>query len=222
MQKWGRGRTVATGIVAAIAAGALAGPAAAQDTRGQNASPASPFSQKKQNEPAVAIDQQHPNIVVAGANDNIDMEACNAAEDNTCPFTPGVGVSGIYFSLDSGKSWTQPTYTGLTGCDCLGVPGDSDPPCTAHRGSIGTLPRYAENDLVSDGDPALAFGPQPAARGGFSYANGSRLYYANLASAVPGRAPFKGAEAIAVSHTDNPQAAAGGSPAGAAAWSDPV
>ena len=82
------------------------------------------------------------------------------------------------------------------------------PGCTPTTGPIGTLPNYAENDLVSDGDPAVAFGPQPTADGGFSYADGSRLYYANLTSALPGTAPFKGAEAIAVSHTDDVAAAA--------------
>jgi hypothetical protein len=203
-------------MLAAVAA--LAGPAAAQDTRVNVGSPTTPFSQNKQNEPAVAVDPANPTVLAAGANDNIDMEACNAGPDNDCPFTEGVGVSGVYFSFDSGRNWTQPTYTGLSARSCLGAPGP-DPGCAPTTGPIGTLPNYAAANLVSDGDPALAFGPRPTANGGFSYANGSRLYYANLTSAVPGTAPFKGAEAIAVSHTDDVTAAASGSNA---AWSAPV
>ncbi len=171
------------------------------------------------NEPALAVDANHPKVLVAGSNDEIDMEACNAGTDNTCPFTPGVGTSGVYFSFDSGTTWTQPTYQGLTACGCLGVVGSSDPPCTAQVGSIGTLPNYFENGLVSDGDPALAFGPSPDASGHFSWSNGSRLYYANLTSNLPGTQTFKGFEAVAVSRTDDVTAAAAGN---GSAWMNPV
>ena len=106
-----------------------------------------------------------------------------------------------------------------------GAPGP-DPGCTPQAGGpIGTLPWYYENGLVSDGDPAVAFGPAPGANGTFSWTNGSRLYYANLTSnfgATRDEATFKGFEAIAVSRTDNAQAAAAGGTSGKAAWLPPV
>ena len=211
-------RSALSTLAAAVLVAALASPAAAQESLVSVGSLPGPFSQNKQNEPAVAIDPNDSDVVVAGSNDNIDMEACNAGPDDDCPFTPGVGVSGVYFSFDSGRSWAQPDYSGLSARGCLGAVGD-DPPCIPTTGPIGTLPNYVENDLVSDGDPAVAFGPQPTGDGGFSYSGGSRLYYANLTSAVPGTAPFKGAEAIAVSHTDDVEGAATGDND---AWSDPV
>jgi len=181
------------------------------DTRVSVGSPTSPFSQNKQNEPALAVDANHPNILAAGANDNIDLEACNAGDPTTCPFTPGIGVSGIYFSLDSGDTWTQPAYTGLTARGCVGPAA-----CTPTVGPIGTLPWYYENGLASGGDPALAFGPRIGGNGKFSWANGSRLYYANLSGNEGGS---KGAEVVAVSRTDDVQAAAAGDKN---AWMPPV
>src|ERR687887_412378 len=150
-------------------------------------SPPSPFSENKQNEPALAVDASNPNVLAAGANENIDMEACNAGDDTTCPFTDGVGVSGVYFSFDSGASWTQPTYTGWSARACTGAVGP-DAGCTPQVGDIGTLP----------------------------------LYYANLTAnfgATRSEEEFKGFEAIAVSRTDNVQAAASGDKS---AWMPPV
>jgi hypothetical protein len=217
------GWTIATlGVLALIIVGAAT---AATEARVTIGSPMSPFPQNKQNEPAVAIDAAHPNLLAAGANDEIDVAPCGTAfatDESPCPFTPGVGTSGISFSFDNGASWVQPEYTGWSARDS-----------TPGIGPIGTIPWYYEAGLVSDGDPAVAFGPIPR-NGEFSWENGSRLYYANLTSNFPASlyasgatpreldeeeaperglalreqgfaetGPVKGVEGIAVSRADN-------------------
>jgi hypothetical protein len=200
-------------MVGALVAASTIATAAPSDTRVSVGSPALPFSQNKQNEPTIAVDAHAPNVLVAGSNDEIDEQGCNG---NSCPFTQGIGVSGVYFSFDSGATWTQPTYTGWSARNCLSGP------CTpVAEGPIGTLPWYFENGLVSDGDPAVTFGPRPGP-GGFSWSNGSRLYYANLTSsfnATKDNEAFRGFEAIAVSRADDVPAAAAGTKS---AWMTPV
>jgi hypothetical protein len=226
MRRFFAATAIAVSAVALVVGVAAATPNAA-DTLVTVGSPSTPFSQNKQNEPAVAVNPADPTIAAAGANEEIDMEACNNRDDKTCPFTPGVGVSGVYFSDNGGSSWIQPTYTGWTASDCLGLVGTSSAPadnCDPHVGPIGTLPRYREGGLVSDGDPAVGFGPQRGANGQFSWSNGWRLYYANLTSnfsAERSEFAFKGFEAIGVSRLDSQDYAA--AKAGVnTAWKAPV
>ena len=169
------------------------------------AGPLTPYLPDAVNEPALAVDANHSDVLAAGGNDLVDSSPC---EGSSCDLTPDIGISGVYFSLDGGSSWVQPTYPhGLTAQ--MG---------TTHIGPIHTLPNYFENGMSSHGDPALAFGPKPGP-GGFSWANGSRLYYANLAFPLTGQTPFNGSSAAAVSRTDNVAAAAAGDQG---AWMDPV
>src|SRR6266487_1385643 len=190
-------------VTAALAVPTPAG-AVSAESKVTVGSPPRPYLPNGSNEPALAMDANNPAVLAAGANDLVDNSPC---QGSNCDTTPDIGISGVYFSFDSGGTWTQPTYTGLTAQNG-----------TTHVGDIHTLPGYFERGMASRGDPALAFGPKPGP-GGFSWANGSRLYYANIVFPMTGQKPFTGASAAVVSRTDNVQAAAANQQS---AWMDPV
>ena len=81
------------------------------------------------------------------------------------PVHPGRRRLGHLLLADSGASWTQPTYTGLTGRNCLGAAGRHRPAVHAdHRARSARCPNYAAAGLVSDGDPARRLGAASACR----------------------------------------------------------
>src|SRR2546421_4972211 len=102
MKKFLAATATALGALALVVGVAAATPNGA-DTLVTVGSPPTPFPQNKQNEPAVAVNPADPTIAAAGVNEEIDLEACNNRNDKTCPFTPGIGTSGIYFSDSSVK-----------------------------------------------------------------------------------------------------------------------
>ena len=218
-----RSRAIGAVMVALVAVAVPAALAFSAETEVTVGSPPSPFSQNKQNEPAVAIDANHPNVLVAGANDEVDMEACNAGDDTTCPFTPGVGVSGVYFSFDSGTTWTQPTYTGLTAAAASAwsaTPTRTAPPHAGRSERCRSTTRTVSSPTATLPSRSARAGCERRASPG---RNGSRLYYANLTSnvgATRSEQAFKGFEAIAVSRSDDVQAAAARQQR--TRWSDPV
>src|SRR6266496_4214376 len=142
------------------------------------------FPTNKQNEPTIAVNPVDSSFLIAGANDEQLQPPCGpgpvrgSVPGSDCSFFPGVGTDGVYTSSDGGATWTN----------------------------RGLLPGFSDTGgaLVSDGDPELVYGPKPDGKGGFTFAQGARVYYASLASSAPGfeqgnQAP----EFLTVSRSDN-------------------
>ena len=154
------------------------------------------FPTNKSNEPTIAVDRLHPEVLLAGANDEQQQPPCGPGPvrganvpASDCSFYPWVGTSGLYRSLDGGASWTN-----------LGMMDDF---WSAATKAAGTR-------VVSDGDPVIVIGPRPLPGGGFSSTE-RRAYYAML-GAVEAR---KGFEYVVVSYSDDFASAQ-------PTWSDPV
>lgn len=117
-----------------------------------------PFSQNKQNEPAITRDPL-TGALIAGANDEIEQSLCSSTTTplaSPCPFTPDVPTSAYYRSTDNGKTWTG-----------------------------GFLPGFNTIGRVSGGDPSLDYGPRLCANGTFSFSCGATVYYSSLADPFP-------------------------------------
>jgi len=212
--------TVATAIslIGSLIGGVKSARAADSDVLVSVGSPTTPFPQSWQNSPTLAIDAAHPNVLVAAAQDAIDTAPCAAGDPTFCPFR-GVGFDGVYFSFDGGGSWTQPTYTGLTCRNYVGAEDD----CIKEPGPIGTVPNNDTHGFFSIYQPSVAFGPVPGSDGGFSWANGSRLYYAERAQNLdPDDPAFEGGTAVAVSRIDGQPALSPAIVATQGNWMDPV
>jgi hypothetical protein len=200
-------------FVVAAALAAVPSASAATGALVSVGSPTTPDPQNAVNEPALAIDPVHPNILAAGANDLVDMQPCSRLASTTAgacsfplgTFNLGVGLTGDYFSFDGGHTWVQPTYPGLTAADCS----PTVEPCAPHPGPVHTVPNFYENGLRSRGDPGVAFGPKPGPNG-FSWSSGERLYVSSLATNLTDTVIAKGPEtqnstfAVTVSHIDDP------------------
>jgi hypothetical protein len=195
------------------------------------ADPAGIYQRNLQAMPTMAVDPVNTHVLAATSNDLIDMQPCSreaAVNGAACgtpadpqaggTFNKGVSYSGLYFSFDKGRRWTQPTYQGLTaaGCDALVEP------CVPQPGEIHSVPNYYENGLRAGGGSSVTFGPV-LKNGKFSWKNGSRLYFSTLANNLtntaiqPGR--IESTRTVTVSHIDNPTPAR---LANQANWSKPV
>jgi hypothetical protein len=117
-----------------------------------------PFSQNKQNEPAITRDPLS-GALIAGANDEIGQPLCSGTTTplaSPCPFGAGVPTSAYYRSTDNGQTWAG-----------------------------GYLPGFDTIGRVSGGDPSLDYGPRLCPDGTFSLSCGITIYYASLADPFP-------------------------------------
>ena len=165
------------------------------------------FSQNKQNEPGVAVNPVDTAILAAGANDNIDLERCNAGDPTHLPVHPGrrrVGRAVLdRRRRDLGHSRPTPGYSARN-ASCRPVPPATTPGCVPdgrrRSARCPTTSRTAWSPTVtrrwSSGRRRT-----PTAR---SRGTTAAALLRQHRDAVPGQRPgFNGDAAITVSRTDD-------------------
>ena len=84
-------------------------------------SPSTPYLPNGSNEPALAMDANHPEVLAAGANDLVDNAPC---QGSSCDLTPDIGISGHLLLLrqrrDRGPNRPTPGLTAQNGTTHVG------------------------------------------------------------------------------------------------------
>ena len=169
------------------------------------------FTQNKQNEPALAVNPVHPTSWRPAPTTTSTWRRATPATTATCPFTPGVGVSGVQFSIDPGTTWTQPTYTGSPpgtpaawASRSRRAPPPTDTGCvptrTGRSARCRSTPRTGWSPTATRSSPS-GRGPAPTAASRGPTARGCTT--PTSPRTFPGQRAFTGAAAIAVSRTDD-------------------
>ncbi len=85
---------------------------------------AGPFPKNKQIEPSIAQNPTNPQNLIVGAGDEIAEPACTNTTPSSCPFVPGISISGVYASFDGGKTFP---CQGLIDLSAFGEWAEGDP-----------------------------------------------------------------------------------------------
>ena len=216
--------TAALAVAVSSAAVGVASAAPSADTRVSVGSPVTPFSQNKQNEPAVAVDAappQRPGRRLQRRDRHGGLrgrQRRRGPAGSQCPFTAGGGrLRASTSRFDGGQPWTQPTYTGrqrapLPRPDAVhGEPDRSDRHAALVRRERPGL-RRRPGPRLRPRAGATGSSPGPTARG--CTTRTSPRHRAGR------EATFKGFEAIAVSRTDDVRRRRRRAPS--RAWKSPV